>query len=159
MFFLHFIFLFFMIIITIITLLSILLYNLFIYSCVMYITVSSICHARKVCNTMSELSTRFALFLISYIFPCRYIFYKSIHASCFNHNTWHKSYSLSSPVPRFFFRSRIARSSPSKPSVLPCRFGSPRHRCNVSCRARTFEKPVSKPGIPRREIDAASLRG
>lgn len=42
---------------------------------------------------------------------------------------------------------------PPKPPALPCRFGSPRHRCNVSCpaRARTSEKPVSKPGIPRRD--------
>lgn len=41
---------------------------------------------------------------------------------------------------------------PSHPA-LPCRFGSSRHRCNASCRARacTSEKPVSKPGILRRD--------
>lgn len=44
----------------------------------------------------------------------------------------------------FCFRSRalslsfdLARSSPPfEPPALPCRSGSPRHRCNVSCRAR-----------------------
>lgn len=59
-----------------------------------------------------------------------------------------RSLSLSLP------RSQIARSSPpSKAPALPCRSGSPRHRCNMSCRARarTSEKPVSKPGIPRRD--------
>lgn len=89
-----------------------------------------------------------------YVFPSFFIFFRSFFFFSF--------FSFS----RSLFRSRIVRSSSSKPPALPCRFGSPRHRCNVSCRARarTSEKPVSKPGItpmrstqPRYVGDSLSL--
>jgi len=55
--------------------------------------------------------------------------------------------SVSRSLPRSRIVPHLILSHPPSPA-------DPRHRCNVSCRvrarARTFEKPVSKLGIPRR---------